>query len=155
MATHERVGCHGWEHDKNMTKTVNIIFGASGIQIVSEDKAKRQGAQGLEAQLLREVVAQERGELEEAKERLLLSLAADTRQLQDLQDRILKLLKVTPPSVSLILNRENSKTLEDFDYFFFLNFRRRLRSWVVKRCLAHGPDSAQQFAYTDMLLLAC
>lgn len=53
--------------------------------------------QGLEAQLLREVVAQERGELEEAKERLLLSLAADTRQLQDLQDRILKLLKVTTP----------------------------------------------------------
>ena len=52
--------------------------------------------QGLEAQLLREVVAQERGELEEAKERLLLSLAADTRQLQDLQDRILKLLKVLP-----------------------------------------------------------
>ena len=53
--------------------------------------------QGLEAQLLREVVAEERGELEEAKERLLLSLAADTRQLQDLQDRILKLLKVTTP----------------------------------------------------------
>ena len=48
----------------------------------------------MEAQLLREVVAQERGELEEAKERLLLSLASDTRQLQDLQDRILKLLKV-------------------------------------------------------------
>ncbi len=57
----------------------------------------------MEAQLLREVVAQERGELEEAKERLLLSLAADTRQLQDLQDRILKLLKVTPPSVVFIL----------------------------------------------------
>ena len=54
--------------------------------------------QGLEAQLLREVVAEERGELEEAKERLLLSLAADTRQLQDLQDRILKLLKVTTNS---------------------------------------------------------
>ena len=54
----------------------------------------RSYVQGLEAQLLREVVAQERGELEEAKERLLLSLAADTRQLQDLQDRILKLLKV-------------------------------------------------------------
>ena len=43
---------------------------------------------------MREVVAQERGELEEAKERLLLGLAADTRQLHDLQDRILKLLKV-------------------------------------------------------------
>ena len=55
------------------------------------------GVQGLEAQLLREVVAEERGELEEAKERLMLSLAADTRQLQDLQDRILKLLKVPPP----------------------------------------------------------
>ena len=53
--------------------------------------------QGLEAQLLGEVVAHERAELEEAKERLLLSLAADTRQLQDLQDRILKLLKVPQP----------------------------------------------------------
>ncbi len=63
--------------------------------------------QGLEAQLLREVVAQERGELEEAKERLLLTLAADTRQLQDLQERILKLLKVTPPSVALFLARQS------------------------------------------------
>jgi len=63
----------------------------------------------LEAQLLREVVAQERGGLEEAKERLLLSLAADTRQLQDLQDRILKLLKVTPPSVSLTLTKSTMK----------------------------------------------
>lgn len=68
------------------------------------------GVQGLEAQLLREVVAEERGELEEAKERLLLSLAADTRQLQDLQDRILKLLKVTTPiPVSLYL-REHIRT---------------------------------------------
>jgi len=63
----------------------------------------------LEAQLLREVVAQERGELEEAKERLLLSLAADTRQLQDLQDRILKLLKVTPPSVVLLLAKNTAE----------------------------------------------
>ena len=102
-ASHTSIGCHGWEHDNSMTNTVNIMFGA-GIQTVYENKTKSQGAQGLEAQLLREVVAQERGELEEAKERLLLSLAADTRQLQDLQDRILKLLKVTPPSVSLILN---------------------------------------------------
>lgn len=53
----------------------------------------------MEAQLLGEVVAHERAELEEAKERLLLSLAADTRQLQDLQDRILKLLKVTCPAL--------------------------------------------------------
>lgn len=100
-----------------MTSIVDVMFGTSGIHTVSENKTKHEGAQGLEAQLLREVVSKERGELEEAKERLLLSLAADTRQLQDLQDRILKLLKVTPPSVSLVLKKEKSK---DLTAFFFL-----------------------------------
>ncbi|DBA83803.1 TPA: hypothetical protein ACH3X1_006326, partial [Trebouxia sp. C0004] len=70
--------------------------------------------EGLEAQLLREVVAQERGELEEAKERLLLSLAADTRQLQDLQDRILKLLKESEGNIlddEVLINTLNNSKL--------------------------------------------
>ncbi|KAL3130871.1 hypothetical protein ABBQ38_000200 [Trebouxia sp. C0009 RCD-2024] len=70
--------------------------------------------EGLEAQLLREVVAQERGELEEAKERLLLSLTADTRQLQDLQDRILKLLKESEGNIlddEVLINTLNNSKL--------------------------------------------
>lgn len=70
--------------------------------------------QGLEAQLLREVVAQERGELEEAKERLLLGLAADTRQLHDLQDRILKLLKVSYIALSCTKMRSLTHMLLPF-----------------------------------------
>ena len=50
--------------------------------------------QGLEAQLLAEVVRREAADLEAAKDKLVLSLSADTRQLQELQARILKLLKV-------------------------------------------------------------
>ncbi len=120
---------------ENKTKhLLTTLLKTPGVKLncSTEQDKEGEGAQGLEAQLLREVVAQERGELEEAKERLLLSLAADTRQLQDLQDRILKLLKVTPPSVKLNLAKENSKTLKDFDWFFlFLRFCQRLRSWVV------------------------
>lgn len=50
--------------------------------------------QGLEAQLLAEVVRREAADLEASKDKLVLSLSADTRQLQELQARILKLLKV-------------------------------------------------------------
>ena len=50
--------------------------------------------QGLEAQLLAEVVRREAGYLDASKDKLVLSLSADTRQLQELQARILKLLKV-------------------------------------------------------------
>ncbi|KAK9815239.1 hypothetical protein WJX72_000483 [[Myrmecia] bisecta] len=69
--------------------------------------------QGLEEQLLGEVVRRERAELEEAKDRLLVSLAADTRQLSDLQDRILKLLKESEGNIlddeALINTLNNSK----------------------------------------------
>ena len=51
--------------------------------------------QGLEAQLLAEVVRREAADLEASKDKLVLSLSADTRQLQELQARILKLLKVS------------------------------------------------------------
>ena len=50
--------------------------------------------QGLEGQLLGEVVRREAADLEASKDKLVLSLSADTRQLQELQARILKLLKV-------------------------------------------------------------
>ncbi|KAI8465887.1 MAG: dynein heavy chain 7 [Monoraphidium minutum] len=54
---------------------------------------------GLEDQLLGEVVRRERSDLEEARDRLVVSIAADKRQLQarargaDLEDRILRLLR--------------------------------------------------------------
>jgi len=41
--------------------------------------------QGLEDQLLAEVVRQERPELEEQRDRLVVSIAADKRQLQELE----------------------------------------------------------------------
>jgi hypothetical protein len=45
------------------------------------------GLQGLEDQLLAEVVRQERPELEEQRDRLVVSIAADKRQLQELEVR--------------------------------------------------------------------
>jgi hypothetical protein len=48
---------------------------------------------GLEDQLLAELVRQERPELEEQRDRLVVSLAADKRQLKELEDKVLKLLK--------------------------------------------------------------
>ena len=45
-ASHKSVDCHGWEYDESITKTVNILFGAGGIQTVSKDKAKHQGQSG-------------------------------------------------------------------------------------------------------------
>eukprot|EP00879_Flechtneria_rotunda_P011225 GHRR01011724.1.p1 GENE.GHRR01011724.1~~GHRR01011724.1.p1 ORF type:complete len:1363 (+),score=486.85 GHRR01011724.1:1838-5926(+) len=49
--------------------------------------------QGLEDQLLVEVVRQERPELEEQRDRLITSITADKKQLQELEDKILKLLR--------------------------------------------------------------
>ena len=48
---------------------------------------------GLEDQLLGDVVKQERPDLEEKKDKLVLSLANDMKQLGDLQDKVLKLLQ--------------------------------------------------------------
>ncbi|KAJ9531756.1 hypothetical protein QJQ45_021904, partial [Haematococcus lacustris] len=48
---------------------------------------------GLEDQLLGEVVRQERPDLEEQRDRLVVSISADKKQLQELEDKILKLLK--------------------------------------------------------------
>jgi dynein heavy chain len=69
--------------------------------------------QGLEDQLLGEVVRQERPELEEQRDRLVVSIANDKRQLKDLEDKILKLLKESEGNIlddeQLIATLNNSK----------------------------------------------
>eukprot|EP00891_Asterochloris_glomerata_P001497 jgi/Astpho2/1497/e_gw1.00026.129.1_t len=69
--------------------------------------------EGLEAQLLAEVVRREAADLEASKDKLVLSLSADTRQLQELQARILKLLKDARGNIlddeALISTLNNSK----------------------------------------------
>jgi dynein heavy chain len=48
--------------------------------------------QGLEAQLLGDVVSQERPDIQERKTGLVLSMARDKKTLQDIENKILKLL---------------------------------------------------------------
>jgi len=48
---------------------------------------------GLEDQLLGDVVRKERPDLEEAKDRLVVSISNDKKQLKELQDKILNMLK--------------------------------------------------------------
>jgi hypothetical protein len=57
-------------------------------------------SQGLEDQLLGEVVRKERPDLEEQKDRLVVSISADKRQLKELEDKILKLLKESEGAAS-------------------------------------------------------
>ena len=66
--------------------------------------------QGLEAQLLGIVVRNEKAELEEDKDRLVLSIAANKSKLIELEDQILKLLNETKGS--LLDNVELVNTLE-------------------------------------------
>lgn len=47
-------------------------------------------AQGLEAQLLATVVREERPDLEEQKDNLVISIASGRKQLQELEDEILR-----------------------------------------------------------------
>lgn len=47
-------------------------------------------AQGLEAQLLGTVVREERPDLEEQKDNLVISIASGRKQLQELEDEILR-----------------------------------------------------------------
>jgi dynein heavy chain len=69
--------------------------------------------QGLEDQLLGELVRQERPELEEQRDRLVVSIAADKKQLVQLEDRVLKLLKDAAGNILddevLITTLNNSK----------------------------------------------
>jgi dynein heavy chain len=66
--------------------------------------------QGLEAQLLGIVVRNEKAELEEEKDRMVLSIAANKNKLVELEDMILKLLNETKGS--LLDNVELVDTLE-------------------------------------------
>jgi len=50
-------------------------------------------ARGLEDQLLGDLVRKERPDLEETKDRLVINIASDKKQLKDLEDKILLLLK--------------------------------------------------------------
>jgi dynein heavy chain len=58
---------------------------------------------GLEDQLLGDVVKKEKPALEETKQKLVVSMAADKKQLDELQDKVLKLLK---ESEGMILDNE-------------------------------------------------
>jgi len=58
---------------------------------------------GLEDQLLGEVVKKEKPELEETKNKLVVSMASDKKQLDETQDKVLKLLK---ESEGMILDNE-------------------------------------------------
>jgi dynein heavy chain len=58
---------------------------------------------GLEDQLLGDVVRKERPDLETAKDKLVVSMANDKKQLADIQDKVLKLLKETE---GMILDNE-------------------------------------------------
>lgn len=69
---------------------------------------------GLEDQLLGDVVRKERPDLEEQKDRLVLSLSNDKRQLKDLEDKILKLLKESQGNIlddELLINTLNNSKL--------------------------------------------
>ena len=70
--------------------------------------------QGLEDQLLAELVRQERPELEEQRDRLVVSLAGDKRQLKELEDKVLKLLKDSSGNIlddEIVINTlNNTKT---------------------------------------------
>jgi dynein heavy chain len=59
------------------------------------------------------VVRQERPELEEQRDRLVVSIAGDKRQLKELEDKILKLLKESEGNIlddeQLISTLNNSK----------------------------------------------
>lgn len=68
----------------------------------------------MEDQLLGDVVRHERPDLEQAKDRLVVSIAADKRQLAELEDKILKLLKESKGNIlddELLINTLNNSKL--------------------------------------------
>jgi len=69
---------------------------------------------GLEDQLLGYVVRKERPELEEQKDRLVVSISNDKRQLKDLEDKILKLLEESTGNIlddEVLINTLNTSKL--------------------------------------------
>jgi len=73
--------------------------------------------QGLEDQLLGDVVKHERPEVEEKKNRLVVSMAEDRKQLQDLEDKILRLLSESSGNIlddqDLITALDDSKQMSN------------------------------------------
>jgi len=70
--------------------------------------------QGLEDQLLGLVVRKERPELEEQRDRLVVSISNDKRQLKDLEDKILKLLEESQGNIlddEVLINTLNTSKL--------------------------------------------
>ena len=69
---------------------------------------------GLEDQLLGDLVRKERPDLEEQKDRLVVSISNDKRQLRDLEDKILKLLKESEGNIlddEVLINTLNNSKL--------------------------------------------
>ncbi|KAK9823491.1 hypothetical protein WJX72_003121 [[Myrmecia] bisecta] len=71
-------------------------------------------SRGLEDQLLGDVVRKERPDLEEQRDRLVLSISSDKRQLKELEDKILKLLKEAKGNIlddEVLINTLNNSKL--------------------------------------------
>ncbi|KAK3243833.1 hypothetical protein CYMTET_46533 [Cymbomonas tetramitiformis] len=69
---------------------------------------------GLEDQLLGDLVRKERPDLEENKDRLVINISSDKKQLKDLEDKILKLLKESEGNIlddELLINTLNNSKL--------------------------------------------
>ncbi|KAJ7549736.1 hypothetical protein O6H91_07G065700 [Diphasiastrum complanatum] len=69
---------------------------------------------GLEDQLLGDVVRKERADLEEQNDRLVVSISSDKKQLKDLEDKILKLLKESEGNIlddEVLINTLNNSKL--------------------------------------------
>eukprot|EP00873_Tetraselmis_striata_P045243 jgi/Tetstr1/465507/TSEL_010176.t1 len=69
---------------------------------------------GLEDQLLGDVVRKERPDLEEQKDRLVVSISNDKKQLNDLEDKILRLLKESEGNIlddEVLINTLNNSKL--------------------------------------------
>jgi len=69
---------------------------------------------GLEDQLLGDLVRKERPELEETRDRLVINLSSDKKQLKDFEDKILKLLKESEGNIlddEVLINTLNNSKL--------------------------------------------
>ena len=107
---------------------------------------------GLEDQLLGEVVRKERPDLEEAKDRLVVSISNDKRQLKELEDKILKLLKESSGNIlddaDLINTLNNSKVRSVADCSVMHDLKQPL--WlnrVVTRAIREDHISSRWLLY--------
>ena len=107
---------------------------------------------GLEDQLLGEVVRKERPDLEEAKDSLVVSISNDKRQLKELEDKILKLLKESSGNIlddaDLINTLNNSKVRSVADCSVMHDLKQPL--WlnrVVTRAIREDHISSRWLLY--------